>query len=143
MVDVTEDHPLVPDEVGRLVIRPVGKRLLAVTHSVRFNVALVHQIESVLVAERKPDRIVRIVASADSIDIQFLHYADIPDHVSFGYHISLVWIHFMAVCPFDEDRFSQRLDVFGHIADKADDPVRFVIDDLDVRLLPLISEDDR
>ena len=106
MVDVTEDHPLVPDEVGRLVIRPVGKRLLAVTHSVRFNVALVHQIDSVLVAERKPDRIVRIVASADSIDIQLLHYADIPNHVSFGYHISLVRIHFMAVCPFDEDRFA-------------------------------------
>ena len=45
------------------------------------DISLVNNIKSVFVAEVIPKGIVRIVASAHSIEVQLLHYEDIPLHI--------------------------------------------------------------
>ena len=106
VVDVPVNHTLVADEVGCIVIGPVSQGLLAVTHSVRLDIGLVENIDAILVAERVPARVIRIVASTYCIDIQLFHYFDIPDHLGLGDYISAIRAEFMAVGPLDEDRLT-------------------------------------
>ena len=87
-----------------LEIRPRGEGLLTVAHSVRLDVALVHHVEPVLVAEGVPTRVIRVVTGAHRVHIQFLHDADVADHVLFGDDVALVGAHLVAVGAFDEDR---------------------------------------
>ncbi len=66
------------------------------------DVALVHHIEAVLVAECVPARVIRIVAGTHRVHIQFLHYADVVDHVLLGDDIALVGVHLVAIHALDE-----------------------------------------
>ena len=72
----------------------------------RLDVRLIHDINSILVTERVPERVVRIVACTHCIDVQLLHDQDILDHVSLGHDISLVRVHLMPVRSLYEDRLS-------------------------------------
>ena len=46
------------------------------------------------------------MTSADSIDVKLLHDLNIPDHISLRYYISLIWVQFMSVRAFDQDRLA-------------------------------------
>ena len=115
MVDVTSDHPLVTDQVrgGELRVLSQGLPVL-VAHAVGFDVPFIDDIEAEAVAQREPPRVIRVMAGAHRIDIQFLHDTDIPDHVGDGDHIALVRVQFVAVGALDQDRLAVdlELDVF-------------------------------
>ena len=82
MVDVPEDHPAIPDQMGGLEILPLGESGLTVAHTMRLDIAFVNDIEAVFVTQGVPERVVGIVACTHSVDIQLFHDPDIPDHVS-------------------------------------------------------------
>ncbi len=89
-----------PDDDGRVVAVPahhpfdtvryllVVQRILcdcafSVTESVSLVVRLIDDIESILVTQLVPVRVVRIVAGAHRVDVQFFHYPDVTQHILF------------------------------------------------------------
>ena len=111
MIIVTLDHSLNPFDMSCLIGRIIGKRLLAIAHSVRLDVRLIQDIKSIAVAERVPERVIRIVTGTYSIDIQLFHYLNITNHIRLGNHISLIRIHFMPVDTLDEHRLAIHLEL--------------------------------
>ena len=103
MVEVPLYHPAVAGQMGGLEILPLCQGPVTVPHSVGFDIAFVNNIQSVLVAQGVPPGVVGIVAGTHRIDIQFLHYTDIPDHIRLRYHISFLRIHLVPVGSLDKD----------------------------------------
>lgn len=83
MITVSEDHSGYPVEMGCFVCRVFGKRCLFVTHTVRFDIRLVDDVQTISVAEFIPARIVRIVTGPYSINVQPLHDLYIANHLLF------------------------------------------------------------
>ena len=106
MVEVSPYHSLHSLKMSILKIRIMCKRSFLISHSVRFDVRLIHDIDAVSVTQSIPQRIIRIVTSSDSIDIELLHYPDITDHIFLCNHIALVRIHLMPVGTLYKDRLA-------------------------------------
>ena len=118
MVEVTLNHSPDPLEVSILIICVMSKRLFAIAHSVRLDIRFIYHIKSIFVAERIPERIVRIMTCPYSIDIELLHDHDILDHICLAHHISLIRVHLVAIGALDEDWLSvhEKLSVlYSHI----------------------------
>ena len=106
MVYVAHHHPLVTDQMGGLEIGTVGEGLLPIAHPMGFDVGLVDHIEPVLVTEGKPERVIRVVACTHGVDVQFLHDADIPEHLGLRNHVSSFRTDLVPVRPLYEDRLA-------------------------------------
>ena len=113
MVEVSLNDSADTLQVSQFVIRIIRKRFLAVTHTMRLDVRLIHDIKAITVTEGIPHRVIRIMACTDSIDIQAFHNLDILNHICFRHYISLIWVHFVPVGSLDEDRLAvhQKLSV--------------------------------
>ena len=72
----------------------------------RFDIRLIHDIDSVFVAQRVPARVIRIMGCSHGIDIQFFHYADVTDHLLLGDDIASMSCHLVSVCTLDENRLA-------------------------------------
>ena len=81
MIAVALNHALHSLDYSLVIVRVFCKGLRAISHSMSLDISLVNNIKSVFVAEVIPKGIVRIVASAHSIEVQLLHYEDIPLHI--------------------------------------------------------------
>ena len=118
MIEITLNHSPDPFEMRLLIIGVMSKRLFAIAHSVRLDIRFIYHIKSIFVAERIPERVVRVMACPYSIDIELLHDHDILDHIRLAHDISLIWIHLVTVGTLDQDRLAvhEKLTVLnGHI----------------------------
>ena len=122
VVEIPQDHPLVADQVGRLEIIPAGQGRRTVTDTVGLDVPFIGHIQAILVAERIPTRVVRIVGRTHRIDIQLLHNLDILNHLSLRDDIAARRTEFVAVGALDEYRLTvdQELPVFDFHAAEAE-----------------------
>lgn len=102
MVLVAQHHPAAALHVRLRIGRILRQRAFAVSHAVRLDVGLVHDIEPVTVAEVVPLRVVRVVACTHRVDIQLLHDAYILDHPLTAHGISLQGIHLVTVGALDQ-----------------------------------------
>ena len=89
----------------RFPIRVVPERLLAVPHAVRLHIGLVDHVDPVPVAELVPKRIVGVMGGAHRVDVEALHEPDVRDHAFPGHSAAPFRIVFVAVHPFQTDRF--------------------------------------
>ena len=80
--------------------------VVAVAEAVAFDVCLGANVYSVLVAKVVPFRVVGIMACANGVDIEPLHYADVLYHALPGHYIAQVGVHFMTVCTLYVDMLS-------------------------------------
>ena len=117
MIVIPPDHSAYSLKMSGLESRIIGKRLLAISHSVRLDVGLIDDIQSITVAKRIPERVVRIMTCTYCIDVQLLHYLNITYHVRFRHNISLIRIHLMTVDTLDKDRLSVDLELAVFNAD--------------------------
>ena len=72
MVEVALHVALVAFQMRFLVSRVLGQRLFLEAHAVAFEIGFGHDVKAVTVAQFIPIRIVRIMAGAHGIDIEFL-----------------------------------------------------------------------
>ncbi len=82
--------------------RVFSKRLLAVTHSVTFDIGFCCYINTIFVAEVVPARIIGIVASTNSIYVELLHHLDVLNHAFYTDYITAIRVEFVAVGTLDE-----------------------------------------
>ena len=80
MVETTLYVALVAFHVRFLVSRFLGQCLVAVSHSVRFDVGFGHYINTVFVAEFVPEVVVRIVTGSYGVDVELLHNLNVLNH---------------------------------------------------------------
>jgi hypothetical protein len=73
---------------------------------VGFDVGLIDEIQPIAVTQIIPAGIVRVMAGADGVDVELFHQLDIADHGFDRQGVSGVWIVFVAVDSFDQDRHS-------------------------------------
>ena len=106
MVTVSLHHSLHALEVCGKVCLISCKRRIVITHTMRLDVSLVHDIYSITVAERVPQRVIWIVGCTHCIDIELLHHLDILNHILLCNHISSMRIHFMSVSTLYEYRLT-------------------------------------
>ena len=79
----------------------LSKRLLTIAHTMTLEVRLRREIDTILVTEVIPTRIVWIVTSAHRIDIQLFHNLDILNHTLYTHVVAAVRIELMAIGTFD------------------------------------------
>ena len=77
--------------------------LLAITHTMTFEVRFCRQVNSIFITEVIPARIIRIVACTYSIDIQLFHYLNILNHTFYRHYIATIRIQLMTVNALDQD----------------------------------------
>ena len=106
MVVVAVHHPLVALQVRLEEIPAFRESLLLVSHSVALDVAFIHDIESVFVAEVKPNGIVGIMARPYCINVKRLENPDIAQHLFPRNIVAIVGREFVAVDAFDENWLS-------------------------------------
>ena len=106
MVEVALHIALIALQVSQIVVGALGKGLITVAHSVRFDVGLGHNIDAVFIAEVIPDFVVWIVASAHGVDVVFLHYLEVLNHSFTRYAVSSVRVELVAVGAFEEHRLA-------------------------------------
>ena len=104
VVAVAERHSLRAVHMRGEPFRRVRERFFAVAHPVRFDVRFVDDVQTVFVAEFVPARVVRIVASANRVDVQRFHQPNIFEHTLFGDRMAGRRVVFVAVDAFDENR---------------------------------------
>ena len=63
----------------------LGKGLLAIAHTVTLEIRLGSQVNTILVAEVIPARIIGIVTGTYSIDVELLHDLDVLNHPRYGH----------------------------------------------------------
>ena len=81
-----------------------------------FHICFAHDIHTVLIAEPVEVGIIAVMGSSDSVDIIFLHEADILKHSFLRNSLAVERIGIMAVHAFEKEAFavdSDRLPVFG------------------------------
>ena len=99
VIAVPLDHPDRAIEVRGLPRRVVSQRdVRVVSHAVRLDVGLVHDVQAVLVGVVVPARVARVVGGPDGVHVVLLHELDVAEHHSFRHHaagvrIVLVPIH--------------------------------------------------
>ena len=106
MIVITLNHSHNTLDMSMFKVRIVRKGFLAITHSVRLHICLIHNIYAIAVTKRIPERVIRIVTCADGIDVELLHDPDITNHILLAHDISLIWVHLMSVHTLDEHRLT-------------------------------------
>ena len=106
MVEIPFKHSGIPYEMRMFVCRVLCKGKLLVSHAMRLYVSFIDNIKSITVAQRVPQRVIRIMACTNCVDIELLHDEDIIYHILLGNDISLVRIDFMPVGTLDKHRLS-------------------------------------
>ena len=81
MVLVNLDIAFVALQVCLLISRLLGQRLVAVAHSVAFDIGFGHHVDAVYVAKFIPTRVVGIMTGTHGIDVQLFHHADVQHAV--------------------------------------------------------------
>ncbi len=81
-------------------IAALGQGLVAITHAVRLDVCFGCDVQSVLVAQVVPTRVVGIMAGTDGIDVEALHYLYVLNHAFHAHHIASVRIKLVSVYSF-------------------------------------------
>ena len=79
-----------------------GDGFRTITETVTLLVGLGDEVETVLVAEVVPARIIGIMTCAYGVDIEALHNFNVLNHTLEGYVVTTVGIHFVAVGALDE-----------------------------------------
>ena len=101
--------------------RCIGDGLLGiVAEPMTLLVCLRTEIDTILVAEVVPHRIIGVMTGAHGIDIEPFHQLDILDHPFTAHHITAIRIHLMTVNTLDEYRLTvhQQLRIFDlHLAE--------------------------
>ena len=92
------------DLLGKL--RLLGSRIVAILETMALLVSLGNNIQSVLVAEIIPARIVRIMAGTNGIDVHALHHHDVLNHALLTYVVALIRIYLMTVGTLQENRLA-------------------------------------
>ena len=116
VVLVSFEHSLGPVDECFLPLRLVCEALVSViSHTVALDVGLIHDVQTVQVAEFVPHRVVRVVGSADAVYIVLLHQPDILYHGFSVHDVTCVRIMFVSVYSLDIDRFTvhEKLRVLG------------------------------
>ena len=106
MIDERLHIALVALDVRHDVLRELGERLLFVSHTMRFEVSLSGDVDTVFIAKVIPARITWIVAGANGVDVQLLHDFDVLDHALQAHNVSTVRIHLVAVGTLHQHRLS-------------------------------------
>ena len=106
MVVVALHIALVALQMSQFIIIANGQGLLAIAHSVRFHIGLSHHINTILITQIIPIRIIRIMTSPDTVDIEFLHDLDILNHAFARHHIASIRIQFVTVGPLEKHSLS-------------------------------------
>ena len=83
-----------------------GERIFTISHTMRFDICLGGDIQSILVAQVIPSRVVGIVASAHGIDVELLHDFDVLNHAVDTNHITSLGVKFMTVGTLYQHRLS-------------------------------------
>ena len=97
MVLVNLDIAFVALQVCLLISRLLGQRLVAVAHSVAFDIGFGHHIDAVYVAKFIPTRVVGIMTGTHGIDVQLFHHADVFQHAVHRHHIPRHRVEFVTV----------------------------------------------
>ena len=97
---------LVAFHVCFCVCRVLGECLVAVAHTVRFDVGFCGHVDTVFVAQVIPHFIVGIVACAHCVDVELLHHLDVLKHAVARHYVSAVGVKFVAVGTLDEHRLA-------------------------------------
>ena len=106
MIDEWLHIALVALDVRHDVLRELGKRLLLISHTMRFEVSLSGDVDSVFIAKVIPAWVARIVAGANGVDVQLLHDLDVLNHALQAHHVATVRIHLVAVGTLHQHRLS-------------------------------------
>jgi len=100
LIFVTFKHVFSTVEMGGLPYRILGQRPAAVTHSVRFDVGLIHHIQTVLVAKLVEEFRLRVMRGADGIDVVGLHQLNVFEHGLLIHHMPVFFMVLMNIRPF-------------------------------------------
>ena len=106
MVEIDLDVALVALQVGELKVLAEGQGAVPVAHSVGLHVGFRHHVQAVLVTQVVQVIVVRIMAGAYGVYVEFLHYTDILEHALAGHHVSAVRVQFVAVYALYEHRLA-------------------------------------
>ena len=87
-------------------LRLLGSSIVAILEAVALLVGFGCYINTIFITKVVPYRVVRIVASANGIDVQALHNLDILNHALARNYITSVRVHLMTVCTLDVDRLT-------------------------------------
>ena len=106
MIDERFDITLVALDMRYDILRELSERLLVISHTMRFQVCLGCDIQSVFIAEVVPARIIRIVTCTDSVYVELLHNLDVLNHALYANDISTIRINLMTVGTLDQYRLA-------------------------------------
>ena len=106
MVVVALHIALITLHVCQLVVFTGGQGLLSIAHSMRFNIGFGHHINTILVAQVIPIRVIWIVRSPYTVDVEFLHNLDILNHTFARHHIASIRVQLMTIGSLKEYRLS-------------------------------------
>ena len=94
---------LIALEVCLQKLRANGQRLLAVTHTVAFEVGFCHEVDAHLIAEVIPARVVGVVRRSYGVDVMLFQDVDVLNHAFNAHHVAAIGVEFVAVSTLDED----------------------------------------
>ncbi|MND94836.1 hypothetical protein D3C80_870680 [compost metagenome] len=75
-------------------------------HPVRFNIRFVHHVQSIPIAQRVPQRMVRVMRAAHGVKVVLFHQLNVTAHGGFVHHLPVFRMVLMAVDATDQQRFS-------------------------------------
>ena len=95
--------------------RVLGQCAVAIAHAVALDVRLGNDIETILVAEVIPARVIAVVAGAYGVHVQLLHNLDVLNHAFYADDVAAVGVELVAVGTLDEDGLAvdQKLAAFN------------------------------
>ena len=106
MIDERLHIALVALDVRHDVLRELGERFLFISHTMRFEICLSGDVDTVFIAKVIPARITWIVAGANGVDVQLLHDLDVLNHAFQAHYVSTVRINLVAVGTLHQHRLS-------------------------------------
>src|SRR5574344_862807 len=101
--------------------RKIARRFGSPPHSVRLDIRFGYHVQTILIAQIIPARIVGIMRSTNSIDIELFQYFDILQHAVVSNVVGSIGIHLMTVHTFYQHRLAidQQLSVLDFYFTKA------------------------
>ena len=89
--------------VGYCILWVTCQGVAAIAYAVRFEISLVHQVDTILVAEVVPHRVVRVVRGAYCVEVELLEQLQILYHSLAAHDVALQRVCLVAVYALDED----------------------------------------
>ena len=103
VVIVTQHNTLITCKMCCFVILSMRKALISISHTVRLNISLINNINTILIAQVIPQRRVRIVASTHGVKVMLLHNLNITKHILICKSISALWVHLVTICTLNKN----------------------------------------